>query len=65
MRTIVFRDGTRTVPDHVDDMITASGIETWQYTYQQAMDLANQALLKEHLAKIQRDIIREHFRGMP
>lgn len=63
-KQLTFRDGYRYVPDHVEDML--SGIETWKYTYQQAMDLANQRLMGDKLDKAQRELIREHFKaGQP
>lgn len=65
MKDIVFRDGTRCVPDHVEDMIIGAGIETWQLTYRQVMDRVNEWQVQERLAKAQRDLLREHFRVNP
>jgi hypothetical protein len=65
MQEIVFRDGTRTVPDHVEAMLIDSGIETWKYTYRQAMDKANEHVLHDRLARVQRDLLRDHFKVVP
>lgn len=59
-REIAFRDGARTVPDHVAAMLTS--VDTWKYSYREAMDVANNRLLGDRLDKVQRDLIRDHFR---
>jgi hypothetical protein len=60
MKDITFRDGQRTVPDHVEDML--SGIETWRYTYEDAMRVANNKLLGDKLDRAQRAMLRDHFK---
>lgn len=65
MQEMTFRDGVRTVPDHVEAMLLDAGIETWKYTYRQAMDKANEHVVQDRLAKVQRDLLRDHFRVTP
>lgn len=65
MRDMAFRDGTRSVPDHVEAMILDANIETWKYTYAEAMDRANQHVIHERLGAAQRAMIREHFKVTP
>lgn len=62
-KELKFRDGNRYVPDHIEDML--AGVETWKYTYQQAMDNANQRMLQDKLALAQRELIRSHFKVTP
>jgi hypothetical protein len=47
----------------MEDML--SGIETWKYTYQQAIEIANQRLLGDRLDRAQRELVREHFKAGP
>lgn len=61
MKDLSFRDGIRTVPDHIEELL--AGIETWKYTYQQAMDKANERAMLDKLAVAQRALIRNHFNG--
>lgn len=60
MKDLTFRDGVRTVPDHVEALL--SGLETWRYTYREAMRIANNNLLGDHVDQAQRRLIQEHFR---
>jgi len=57
---IEFRDGDRVVPFHV--AILLESVETWQYTYEDAMDLANRQLLRDRLNSYQADVTNGHFR---
>ena len=58
-----FRDGVRTVPDHVADLLAP--IETWKYAYEDAMRVANNDLLQLRLLKVQQDMVRDHFKAKP
>jgi hypothetical protein len=60
MKELTFRDGNRTVPDHVETML--SGIETWRYTYEDAMRVANDKLLGDKIDAAQRAMLRDHFK---
>jgi hypothetical protein len=60
MKELTFRDGKRTVPDHVEDMLM--GIETWKYTYENAMRIANDKILGDKLDMVQRAMVRDHFK---
>lgn len=55
-----FRDGPRVVPPHVAQMM--SDIETYRFTFEEAMKLANASAMKNYLAKAQRSVISDHFR---
>ena len=57
---VEFRDGLREVPDHVAGMMT--GIETWRYTHEEALRLAEQRILADRLNKVQQDVIRDSLR---
>lgn len=60
MRTeIEFRDGKRLVPDHL--AVLMAMFDTTEYTYEEAIKIANDALLSTQLQRIERDIIRKHF----
>lgn len=59
-KEIEFRDGWRTVPDHVEAML--SGIETHRYTYEQAIRAADKAMLDDELLRAQQSLIQSHFR---
>lgn len=54
-----FRDGTFVVPDHL--VVLMGGMDTTRYRYQQAVDLVNQGLMRQHLGGIQQDTLRKHF----
>ena len=60
MVNVEFRDGERLVPHHV--AILLKGFETHRMTYDEAIRVANQALVKNRLMQAQRDLISSHFR---
>jgi hypothetical protein len=62
MTNVEFRDGERLVPDHVAAMM--SGIDTHRLTYDQAIEAANQQLLRNQLNLAQRSAVSEHFRSV-
>jgi hypothetical protein len=60
MAEIEFRDGRRTVPDHVANMM--SGLETHRFTYEEATRLAEKKILRDRLNEMQGNIVTRHFR---
>lgn len=60
MKTLEFRDGERDVPDHV--AILMKGLRTWEMTYDQARDQANDRMTKQALLDAQNDLIKQHFK---
>ena len=60
MPEIEFRDGFRVVPHHVAAIL--AGFETWKFTYEEAIKLANSGMLRNALGQIQRKTIDGHFR---
>jgi hypothetical protein len=58
MKELEFRDGTRLVPLHLASLMT--GMETYRFTYREAIDLANQNHLKQWLNGQQQQILRRH-----
>lgn len=60
MTPVEFRDGDRDVPDHL--AILMRGMRTWEMTYEQAVQHANQNLTRQRLETAQRRIIAEHFK---
>lgn len=60
MPEIEFRDGLRPVPHHVAAILAS--VETFKYTYEEALRLANGGMLRAALGKIERDTISDHFR---
>lgn len=62
MEKVEFRDGERWVPPHVAFLLNQAGIEPHTLTYKEAIEQANQGLVKRRLADAQRDVIANHFR---
>lgn len=60
MPEVEFRDGFHVVPHHVAEIL--SSIETHKFTYEEAIHLANQGMLRNALGRIQRDTVNDHFR---
>lgn len=60
-KTIEFRDGEQSVPDHVAELL--KGIDTYAYTYEQAIRLSEQQLLKQRLNEAQRSLVDGFLRG--
>lgn len=58
--TRIFRDGVRTVPEHVAAIL--GDMETDHLTYEEAMLLANKRLESDLLNERQADVIAAHFR---
>jgi hypothetical protein len=55
-----FRDGPRFVPEYLASMM--SGIETHRYTYEQAVQLANDRAMGDLMGRKQQDMIDKHFK---
>lgn len=60
MAQLVFRDGPRDVPEHVEGML--KGIEIHKLTYDEAVKAANFKMENEFLAKSYNKMITDHFR---
>lgn len=60
MITLEFRDGEYDVPEHV--AILLKGIDTFTYTYEQAIRLSEQRLLKDKLNEAQRALVDDWFK---
>lgn len=57
-----FRDGERSVPEHVAHLIVLAELDTIRYTYEEAIEIANDALLRSRLNEAQRQLTLAHFR---
>lgn len=57
---IEFRDGTKVVPHHVAAILAS--VETWKYTYADAIAFANSGMLRSALMQLQRKTVDGHFR---
>lgn len=57
---VEFRDGPRVVPHHVAEIL--AGLDTYKLTYDEAINLANQGMLRNALGRIQRQTVNDHFR---
>lgn len=61
MTTLEFRDGERDVPEHI--ALLMKGLRTWEMTYEEAVDRANQNQTRQALDAAQRELIRQHFKN--
>jgi hypothetical protein len=59
---IEFRDGERSVPPHVASNIAIAKLDPAYYTYEEAVRLSEDALMKAYLQNFQQDMIYKHFR---
>jgi len=59
--TRIFRDGPRTVPEHVNSIL--GDMETDHLTYEEAMIVANKRMEADLLNERQADIIAAHFKN--
>lgn len=57
-----FRDGPRAVPNHVASLITIAEIDPVQYTYEEAVTISNDAMLKRTLNDAMWSKVGSHFR---
>lgn len=60
MEEIEFRDGKRTVPAYIAQIL--SGIETYRLTYEEAMVEANKKVEADFINAQQDKILAAHFR---
>jgi tRNA(His) 5'-end guanylyltransferase len=59
--TIRFRDGERTLPDHL--VLRLSGLDTRRMTYDEAMDAANGREFADYVNGAQQKMVRDHLKG--
>lgn len=59
-REVEFRDGTRVVAAYLANML--AGIDTYRYTFDQAVDIANRRLEADFLNAQQDRALAAHFR---
>jgi len=59
MKKVEFRDGSREVPDTVAEFLES--IETYQLTYEQAIQKMNNRFLEERLNWTQASTVAEHL----
>jgi hypothetical protein len=55
-----FRDGRRSVPPHLVDMM--SGMDTIRFTYSEAIDRVNQRMTRDHINIAYDNVVAGHFR---
>lgn len=60
--TVVFRTGPRQVAPHVKAMLEDAGILTIRYTYEQAIQLANETFLGDAVYEAQNSLLQDHFK---
>jgi hypothetical protein len=58
---MVFRDGKRTVPPHLADLM--AGMDTLRYTYSEAIDRVNNRLAADFANSAMDRIVGSHLRG--
>jgi hypothetical protein len=56
---MVFRDGKRTVPPYLVDMM--SGLDTVRYTYEEAIDRVNNRMTIDHVNSAFDRVVSSHF----
>lgn len=59
---IEFRDGERSVPAHVASNIAIAEIDPVRYTYEEAVALTDNAILKRYINNFGQDVVYKHFR---
>lgn len=57
-----FRDGITVVPAHVAALISISEIDPVRYTYEEAIKISNEAMLRNRLNNVMWDTVGSHFR---
>lgn len=57
---MTFRDGVRSVPDHMEAVL--SGIDTQRFTYKEAVAAGNRKLESDQIYRAQQEMIREHLK---
>lgn len=60
-REIQFRDGARTVPEYLADLM--AGLDTIRYTYDEAVARVNNRLSADHANRAVDRILQNHFKG--
>jgi hypothetical protein len=59
---VEFRDGEHSIPPHVMANISIAEIDPQRYTYEEAVQLSNNAILRSYVNKFGQDVIYKHFR---
>jgi len=59
---IEFRDGKRVVPAYIANLL--SGIETYRFTYEEAIQMANKKVEADFINAQQDKILAAHFREL-
>lgn len=59
---IEFRDGKRVVPAYIANLL--SGIETYRFTYEEAISMANKKVEADFINAQQDKILAAHFREL-
>lgn len=59
---IEFRDGERSVPPHLASNIALAEMDPIRYTYDEAVRLSNDAVMKNFLRSYQSEVVYKHFR---
>jgi hypothetical protein len=61
MASVEFRDGYREVPDHVAALLAGYAADVFRLTYEEAIELANKELVRQHANAAAERIVREHL----
>lgn len=61
MPQVIFRDGAREVPDHVESLL--KGIDTYKLNFDDAISAANRRLMNDYLGKSVDKLVSDHFRN--
>jgi len=60
--TVMFRNGPRQVAPHVKAMLEDAGVMTIRYTYEQAIAIANETFVADHVFNVQSALLQDHFK---
>ena len=60
MSDVQFRDGKRSVPPHLEELMKQ--LDTYKLTYDQAVTEVNRKLMSDYLGQVQNRITSQHFR---
>ena len=58
---IDFRDGTRDVPAYFAQLMSASGVDFYAVTFEEARQIVGAALERNHLNRLQEKMVIEHL----
>ena len=60
MGEVDFRDGSRGVPEHVEELLR--GVDTYKLTFSEAMQVVNRRMENEYIQKQANKMLDNHFR---